>query len=133
MAHSTNGTQRDKQYTFEDPKPSSTDPMATAISTQDWLEALDRAKELAASHSAQSSYNVDGAYGETDSFNISSSALSSHASTLDHHIQDVNPLEATSYHRGTLLKQHSAADSESLKGRKRFSKRQSKSGLAAVF
>ena len=107
--------------------------MATAVSTQEWLEALDRAKELAASQSAQSSYNVDGAYGETDSFNMSSSALSSHASTLDHHIQDVNPSEATSHHRGTLHKQHSAADSESLKGRKRFSKRQSKSGLAAVF
>lgn len=125
---------RDKIYTFEDPKPSSTDPMATAISTQDWLDTLDRAKELAASQSGQSAYNVDGAYGETDSFNISSSALSSHASTLDHHVQDANLSEPTGHQgRSTLHKQHSGADSESIKGRKRFSKRQSKSGLAAVF
>lgn len=108
--------------------------MASAISTQDWLDTLDRAKELAASQSVQSSYAVDGAYGETDSFNMSSSAISSHASTLDHHTQDTSPSESTSHQgRATLHKQHSGADAESIKGRKRFSKRQSKSGLAAVF
>lgn len=108
--------------------------MATAISTQDWLETLDRAKELAAAQDLQSAYNTEGPYNAEESFNISSSALSSHASTLDHHVQDVNPAESSTHHgRGTLHKQHAGADSESIKGRKRFSKRQSKSGLAAVF
>jgi 3-phosphoinositide dependent protein kinase-1 len=108
--------------------------MATAVSTQDWLETLDRAKELAAAQDLQSAYNTEGPYNAEESFNISSSALSSHASTLDHHVQDVNPAEPSTHHgRGTLLKPHAGADSESIKGRKRFSKRQSKSGLAAVF
>jgi 3-phosphoinositide dependent protein kinase-1 len=108
--------------------------MATAVSTQDWLETLDRAKELAAAQDLQSAYNTEGPYNAEESFNISSSALSSHASTLDHHVQDVNPAEPSTHHgRGTLHKQHAGADSESIKGRKRFSKRQSKSGLAAVF
>lgn len=109
--------------------------MATAISTQDWLEALDRAKELAASQNLQSAYNAEGPYNAEENFNISSSALSSHASTLDHQVPDVAPTEPTSHHhgRGALHKQHSGADSESVKGRKRFSKRQSKSGLTAVF
>jgi 3-phosphoinositide dependent protein kinase-1 len=108
--------------------------MATAISTQDWLEALDRAKELAASQDLQSAYNAEGPYNAEENFNISSSALSSHASTLDHQVPDVAPPEPTSHHgRGALHKQHSSADSESVKGRKRFSKRQSKSGLTAVF
>ena len=108
--------------------------MATAISTQDWLEALDRAKELAASQNLQSAYNAEGPYNAEENFNISSSALSSHANTLDHQVPDVAPPEPTSHHgRGALHKQHSGADSESVKGRKRFSKRQSKSGLTAVF
>jgi 3-phosphoinositide dependent protein kinase-1 len=108
--------------------------MATAISTQDWLETLDHAKELAASQNLQSAYSAEGPYNAEDSFNISSSALSSHASTLDHHVQDVSPVELSTHQgRGTLHKQHSGADAESIKGRKRFSKRQSKSVLAAVF
>lgn len=108
--------------------------MATAISTQDWLEALDRAKELAASQDLQSAYNAEGPYNAEENFNISSSALSSHASTLDHQVPDVVPPEPTSHHgRVALHKQHSGTDAESVKGRKRFSKRQSKSGLTAVF
>ena len=108
--------------------------MATAVSTQDWLEVLDRAKELAASQNVQSAYSAEGPYNAEESFNISSSALSSHASTLDHHVPDISAAESSAHHgRGTLHKQHAGADSDSLKGRKRFSKRQSKSVLAAVF
>lgn len=36
-------------------------------------------------------------------------------------------------HRSVLQKQPTNGDNESIKGRKRFSKRQSKSGLTAVF
>ena len=69
-----------------------------------------------------------------DSLNMSSSALSSHANTLDRSSDfDTSPGDSTSHHRGGLHKQHSGNDADSIKGRKRFSKRQSKSGLAAVF
>lgn len=118
--------QRDKHYVFEDPKPSSGDPSITALSTQEWLEALDRAKEIAASQSLNTSYSGE------DAFNVSSSALSSHANTLDRSSEFPQDLPSSG-HRTTLTKHHSSADSDSIKGRKRFSKRQSKSGLAAVF
>ncbi|ETI25354.1 hypothetical protein G647_02126 [Cladophialophora carrionii CBS 160.54] len=116
---------KDRHYVFEDAKPPSNDPMATAKATQEWLDVLGRAKEFA----MQQNNN----YSNNDSLNISSSALSSHASTIDQPT-DLSPHSANQSHsgRGILHKQHSA-DAESLKGRKRFSKRQSKSGLTAVF
>jgi 3-phosphoinositide dependent protein kinase-1 len=99
--------------------------MATAKATQEWLDVLGRAKDIA----MQQNNN----YSNDDSLNISSSALSSHASTIDQPT-DLSPHSANQSHsgRGILHKQHSG-DAESLKGRKRFSKRQSKSGLTAVF
>ncbi len=103
--------------------------MATAISAQEWLDALARAREIAIS--LQTSNNN---YSNDDSLNLSSSALSSHASTMDR-TTDLSPHAAGHGHSGRsiLHKQQSGGDAESLKGRKRFSKRQSKSGLTAVF
>ena len=118
--------QKDKHFVFEDPKPPSSDPSATASSTQEWLETLDRAKDIAVAQSVNNSYS------ESDAFNVSSSALSSHANTLDRS-SEFGQDGPSSGHRATLTKHHSGADAESIKGRKRFSKRQSKSGLAAVF
>ena len=119
--------QRDRHYVFEDIKPSSSDPMASAISTNEWLEALERAKAIAHEQAANNAYSGD------ESFNISNSALSSSANTMDQ-ASDVSPSSMT-HVRAALHKQHSGNDAESIKGagRKRFSKRQSKSGLAAVF
>lgn len=90
-----------------------------------------RAREIAISLQTQNSNNN---YSTDDSLNISSSALSSHASTIDH-ATDMHPPSGSHglSGRGILHKQHSGGDAESLKGRKRFSKRQSKSGLTAVF
>jgi 3-phosphoinositide dependent protein kinase-1 len=118
---------RDRYYVFEDVKLPSSDPLASAISTNEWLESLERAKAIANEQAANNAYSGD------DSFNISNSALSSSANTMDQ-ASDVSPSSIT-HVRATLQKQHSANDGESLKavGRKRFSKRQSKSGLAAVF
>jgi 3-phosphoinositide dependent protein kinase-1 len=100
--------------------------MASAISTNEWLEALERAKAIANEHAANNAYGAD------DSFNISTSALSSSGNTIDQ-ASDVSPSSMT-HVRTTLHKQHSGNDAESIKGgRKRFSKRQSKSGLTAVF
>ncbi|EHY53803.1 serine/threonine protein kinase [Exophiala dermatitidis] len=120
---------RDRHYVFEDPKPASNDPMATAVSAQEWLDALVRAREIATS--MQNSSNT---YSNDDTLNLSSSALSSHASTIDQST-DISPHSASHGHTGRMIlhKQHSGGDTESLKGRKRFSKRQSKSGLTAVF
>jgi len=103
--------------------------MATAVSAQEWLDALFRAKEI-----ATSSQSLNNNYSTDDSLNLSSSALSSHASTIDQPT-DLSPNAGNHSHSGrTILhKQHSGGDAESLKGRKRFSKRQSKSGLTAVF
>ncbi len=100
--------------------------MASAVSTNEWLEALERAKAIADEQEANNAYNGD------DAFNISSSALSSSANTLDQ-ASDISP-SSLSHVRATLHKQHSGNEVDSTKGgRKRFSKRQSKSGLAAVF
>ncbi|RVX73772.1 hypothetical protein B0A52_02662 [Exophiala mesophila] len=121
---------RDKQYVFEDSNAKSGEQMATATSAQEWLDALVRAREIAMSLQAQSSTQN---YSNDDSLNLSSSGLSSHASTIDRST-DLSPHSGGHglSQRGILHKQNSV-DGESLKGRKRFSKRQSKSGLTAVF
>jgi 3-phosphoinositide dependent protein kinase-1 len=100
--------------------------MATAKAAQEWLDTMARARDYAMQQN-------DNTYSNDDSLNLSSSALSSHASTIDMPT-DLSPHSASQSHsgRGILHKQHSG-DAESLKGRKRFSKRQSKSGLTAVF
>ena len=104
--------------------------MATAVSTQEWLDTVDRAKEMALSQGINTSYS-------NDSLNFASSNLSSHANTLDRSM-DIEgnpnyPESGTSTLRNTLVKNPNHTDAESLKARKRFSKRQSKSGLAAAF
>ncbi|KAJ5609166.1 Serine/threonine-protein kinase PKH2 [Penicillium herquei] len=117
---------RDKHFVFEDPKPSSSNIGATALSAQEWLDALDRAREMALTQ--QSS----GAYSAEDAFREISSGFSSHANTLDrtsdHQNENNVPQPPV---RNTLVKQQ--ADTESVKGKKRFSRRHSKNGLAAVF
>ncbi|KAK4935873.1 serine/threonine protein kinase [Elasticomyces elasticus] len=120
---------RDRNFVFEDPKPPSNDPMATAVSAQEWLDTLVRAREFAISmQNSSNNYSAD------DSLNLSSSGLSSHASTMDQPT-DLSPHSAGHGHSGRAIlhKQNSGGDAESIKGRKRFSKRQSKSGLTAVF
>jgi 3-phosphoinositide dependent protein kinase-1 len=102
--------------------------MATAVSTQEWLDALVKARDIAiAIQEERGNQN----YSENDDLNISSGQLSSHPSTIDQPTE-LSPA-AHGHSRGMLHKQQSANDGDSLKGRKRFSKRQSKSGLTAVF
>ena len=101
--------------------------MATAVSTQEWLDALVKARDIAITTAEQSGNQH---YSENHDLNISSGQLSSHPSTID---QPTELSPSSHGHRGILHKQNSANDGESLKGRKRFSKRQSKSGLTAVF
>ncbi|KAJ5326965.1 uncharacterized protein N7506_010067 [Penicillium brevicompactum] len=116
---------RDKHYVFEDPKPSSSSVGATAVQAQEWLDALDRSREMATQH--QNAGFSDDAYRDL------SSGFPSPANTLDRtsdmQKDDKGPPSSGRNH----LVKHQATDSDSTKGRKRFSKRHSKNGLAAVF
>ncbi|KAL2854948.1 kinase-like domain-containing protein [Aspergillus pseudoustus] len=114
---------REKHYVFEDPKPSSSNIGATAMSAQEWLDTLDRAREMALAQQSNGPYSAD-------EFRDLSSGLSSHANTLDRGSEA--PHEPAPSGRATLVK-HQINDSDSVKGKKRFSRRHSKNGLAAVF
>ncbi|KAI9870668.1 MAG: pkb-activating kinase-like protein [Pleopsidium flavum] len=111
---------RDKYFTFEDPKSSTNDATTTAASTQEWLDTIERAKEIAVSQSVTNSYCSEDAFKD-----LPSSASTLGGDTALH--LDNGP------GRHTLQKSQRDSDVESTKGRKRFSKRQSKSGLTAVF
>ncbi|KAI7978055.1 hypothetical protein EIK77_009595 [Talaromyces pinophilus] len=100
---------------------SSSSATSSANSIQEWIDTLDRAKELAMSQQS-SAYSGD-------EYRDLSSGFSSQANTLDHSSDlqtEVQPAMRTTLQKNT-------GDNESLKGKKRFSKRHSKNGLAAVF
>ncbi|QSS60078.1 3-phosphoinositide-dependent protein kinase [Histoplasma capsulatum] len=118
---------REKHYVFEDARPLSSDVAASALSTQEWIDILDRAKELAQFQTSNSPYG-------DDALRDLSSGVSSHANTIDHSDDfsaNVNAPQASG--RAMLVKHHATGDSESVKGKKRFSRRHSKNGLSAVF
>ncbi|RAO64510.1 uncharacterized protein BHQ10_000522 [Talaromyces amestolkiae] len=112
---------RDKHYVFEEPKTSSSGAASSANSIQEWIDTLDRARELAISQQS-SAYSGD-------EYRELSSGFSSQANTLDHSADLQTEVQPSV--RSTLQK--NTGDNESLKGKKRFSKRHSKNGLAAVF
>lgn len=123
--------QRDKHYTFEDPRATTSDPAGSRYSTQEWLDAVQQAQEVAMATSVTNSYSGDSMLND-----LNASAVSSPADSLG--ADAVLPMSgpsASERHnlRHTLRKN---TDDESIKGRDkrhRFSKRNSKSGLAAVF
>lgn len=119
--------QRDRHVSFEDPKASSSDGSTTSAAANEWLEALDRAKEVAISQSSTNSYAP-----EEDLRDLQSS-LSSAANTLDLNAELRSEAAANGGGRGILQKNNTSNNAEESKGLKRFSKRQSKQGLAAVF
>jgi 3-phosphoinositide dependent protein kinase-1 len=123
--------QREKHFVFEDSKPSSSNIASTALSAQEWLDALDRAREMALAQQSAGPYSAE------DAFRDISSGFSSHANTLDR-TSDLQQNENTNQNHGNSsgrnhLVKNQATDSESTKGKKRFSRRHSKNGLAAVF
>ena len=109
--------QHDKLLTFEDPRPTAKDPIlaaAAAAGAQEWLDSLNRAREMAASQRLANSY------------------------TGDDEFRDLPPSFAgPARAAGPNMEEDMAAAAAKLdaepKSRKRFSKRQSKSGLTAVF
>ncbi|KAI9856758.1 MAG: pkb-activating kinase-like protein [Trichoglossum hirsutum] len=109
---------KDKHYTFEDIKASS-DPTSAQPYAQEWLDTIESAKDLAISQ------NLTNTYSSEDAFNTSN--MSSPSSTL---VGDTGlPFDGM----GRNGKNQLADGEASTKSRKRFSKRHSKSGLAAVF
>jgi len=126
--------QRDKHLTFEDPKSMTGDPGLSTRSTQEWLDFLGDVKEHTLSQRELALTNTYSA-GVGDSINgLSSSAGSS---TVDSNMTgDAN--SHVQVHKGRLHKEQTGdvAGMEvgrDRNGRKRFSKRHSKNGLAAVF
>ncbi|KAF2149234.1 Pkinase-domain-containing protein [Myriangium duriaei CBS 260.36] len=109
---------KDRQYTFEDPRASPSDPQGSKYSTDEWMEKIEWAKELAISQSVATSFSADTQYSDM------ASAMPSPASTAG------SDSVAEAHARNVLRRD---GDSDSLKKKHRFSKRQSKSGLAAVF
>ncbi|MCJ1275414.1 pkb-activating kinase-like protein [Puttea exsequens] len=110
----------DKHFSFEDPKSATSDGSSTSASAQEWLDIIERAREIALSQSISNSYSSDDAFKELQPPSTSRG--------LD--LDSPGPME-TGPQRHTLQKHHSSDDS--FMSRKRFSKRQSRSGLAAVF
>lgn len=106
---------------FEDPKSTTSDPDGSKYSSQEWLDSIEQARDYAFSQTMQGSYAEDAALSELRS------DLPSPTSTLggDAALDGVNIPAAR---HGHLRKEQ--GDAESLKGRKRFSKRHSKNGLA---
>ncbi|KAF2690206.1 kinase-like protein [Lentithecium fluviatile CBS 122367] len=110
---------RDKQYVFEDPKSTTSDPNGSKYYTQEWLDSIEQARDYALSQNITNSYSGD------STLNDLNSSLSSPTSTLggDSALDGVNIPTARHLRKDQ-------GDSDSLKGRKRFSKRHSKNGLA---
>jgi 3-phosphoinositide dependent protein kinase-1 len=110
--------QRDKQFVFEDPKNTTSDPNGSKFSTEEWLDGLEQAKDYAL---AQTMANYSG----DSALNDLGSSLSSPSSTLggDSALDGVNIPTARHLRKDP-------GDTDSVKGRKRFSKRHSKNGLA---
>ncbi|KAI1562618.1 SPS1 Serine threonine protein kinase [Pyrenophora tritici-repentis] len=112
---------RDKQYVFEDPKNTTSDPDGSKYSSQEWLDSIEQARDYAFAQTMTNSYSADAGLNELVSNHTTPT------STLggDSALEGVN-IPASRH--GHLRKDQ--GDTDSIKGRKRFSKRHSKNGLA---
>jgi 3-phosphoinositide dependent protein kinase-1 len=124
--------QGDVHYRFEEPKTTSVE--ASRYAAEDWVESLDRAKDLALSHSRSAHASSDNIGGVE-----LSSTMSSPASTLTGRAGAVYPegfgIMGDRSGRNQLTKSQGSLDRDDMGNarRNRFSKRQSKSGLGAQF
>ena len=109
--------QTDKLYTFEDPRASTKDTLGAFNAAQEWLEVLERARDLASSRTQLDSY-VD----QEDNYRGLPSTYPNQVTTPGSEMTGLS-LESRSSTQPEI---------ETVK-RKRFSKRHSKNGLTAVF
>ncbi|KAK4215022.1 Serine/threonine-protein kinase ksg1 [Rhypophila decipiens] len=111
-------------YTFEEPKSSQNE--GSKFSVDDWLESLERAKDLAISQNLVGSYNSDNGFGDM------SSSMSSPASTMGGRANFPEGFSISDRSgRNQLTKSQASLEDTAVK-RNRFSKRQSKNGLGAA-
>lgn len=109
-------------YTFEEPKSSQNSD--SKFSVDDWIESLERAKDLAISHG---SYSSDNGFGDM------SSSMSSPASTMGGRVNFPEGYSISDRSGRNQLSKSQASLEETNVKRNRFSKRQSKNGLGAAF
>ncbi|KAK3344451.1 kinase-like domain-containing protein [Lasiosphaeria hispida] len=112
-------------YTFEEPKTSQNE--TAKFSVDDWIESLERAKDLAISQ------NLVGSYSSENGFGDMSSSMSSPASTMGGRSTFPEGFSISDRAgRNQLTKSQASLEETNVK-RNRFSKRQSKTGLGAAF
>jgi len=123
-------SQRDKHLTFDLIPPAGvpSDPTATKYSAEEWLEELGQAREMAALAAASAASSYSGR---------STAEAEADAEAHHHHAPSMpNGERSTGQHhlRQTMRGEDGGGGGGGVwAGRKRFSKRNSKSGLAAVF
>ncbi|EDN98669.1 hypothetical protein SS1G_13528 [Sclerotinia sclerotiorum 1980 UF-70] len=123
---------RGTHYTFEDTKTSVTSNDPAKTSAQEWIEAIEKAKDMALSQNMVGSYNSD------TGFDMSSAATSPTSTIHGTSIYQDNfgPSDRSGRHH--LTKSQASLGGEdafgdSRKKSHRFSKRQSKNGLSTPF
>ncbi|KAK0612822.1 kinase-like domain-containing protein [Bombardia bombarda] len=112
-------------YVFEEPKSSSSHGGDGAKSSvDDWIDSLERAKDLALSQNLAGSYSSDNGFGDM------SSSMSSPASTMGGRASRPEGFAISDRTgRNQLTKSQASLEDTSNVKRNRFSKRQSKNGL----
>lgn len=116
--------QRDNFFTFEDPRATTSDPNGSKYSTQEWLDALDQAQEMAISQSIMNSAIAE------SSVTTPSDSLGADAAMP---MSGPNVADRRHNLRTTLRRNTDESIGDTNTRQKRFSKRHSKGALAAVF
>ncbi|KAH6633271.1 kinase-like domain-containing protein, partial [Boeremia exigua] len=106
---------REKQFIFEDPKSTTSDPDGSKYSSQEWIDSVEQARDYALSQAPTN----DLALSELGSISTPSSLGGDSA---------LDGVNIPASRHGHLHKER--GDTDSVKSRKRFSKRHSKNGLA---
>ncbi|KAH8684719.1 kinase-like domain-containing protein [Tricladium varicosporioides] len=122
---------RGTHYTFEDSKSSVTTGDPSKSSAQEWIESIERAKDIALSQSMVGSYTSDNGFDLSSSVSSPSSTL--HGSSI--YPEGFNVTDRAGRNHLTKSQASLGADEQSEKSakRNRFSKRQSKNGLSTPF
>ncbi|KAF7950437.1 hypothetical protein EAE96_007722 [Botrytis aclada] len=123
---------RGTHYTFEDTKTSTTAIDPSKTSAQEWIEAIEKAKDFALSQNMVGSYNSDAGFDMSSTATSPTSTL--HGPSIYQNSYDPSDRSG----RNHLSKSHTSLGGEeslgdSKKKSHRFSKRQSKNGLSTPF
>jgi len=112
---------------FEEPRSSNTSDQGSRTTPEEWIETVESAKDFAMSQNMLGSYSSDNAFAEM------SSSVSSPTSTLGGGSIYPEGFSVTDRNGRRNLTKSQASLPDDAPKKHRFSKRQSKNGLAAVF